>query len=300
MKIFENIIGLGSAGCNLVDTFKAQDVMERQYYKIHTGLPSSERSFALPKVSSPEEYKQKKLNFSSFLKDVSGETLVILGGSGMSSGASLMVLQALKKSSDISVLYVCPEEVELLSGVRKALERTTYYVLQEYARSGEFEQIFLISNPAIEVILGGVSLKKYYESINDVIVSNFLLLEALSEIEMLHGSISEPFPQSRIKTFGLVDVETGEERLFFPMQALEMEQKSTPNIPLEKQYYYAISSNQLENDDQVLTSIREHMRTRLGDDVRVSYGIYEVPYDTSYAYCVSCSAEIQPEENRHS
>ena len=52
----------------------------------------------------------------------------------------------------INVLYIEPD-IELLIGDKKLQERSTYYILQEFARSALLERMYIISNPQIEKVV---------------------------------------------------------------------------------------------------------------------------------------------------
>jgi ABC-type lipoprotein export system ATPase subunit len=113
--------------------------------------------------------------------------LFVVGGSGSVSSASLSVLKHLKNKCKINVLYVKPD-MSFLSPLKQKLERMVYNVFQEYARSGLFERLYIVSNSELENIIGGVPVKLYNEKINEILVhSMFFRLEQESQLlELLH------------------------------------------------------------------------------------------------------------------
>ncbi|MBC8226666.1 MAG: hypothetical protein H8E74_05945, partial [Gammaproteobacteria bacterium] len=146
-----NIIGLGTAGCKIANCFG--EYPQYNIYKIDTDIEGP-RCYSLPQCATAEEYERVRLpKIKAFLKDLSGETLIVIGGSGKSSCASLRVLENIKKLP-ISVLYIKPD-MSLLTGDALLRERVVFGVLQEYARSGVFEKIYLVSNEKLDNIIDG-------------------------------------------------------------------------------------------------------------------------------------------------
>ena len=85
----------------------------------------------------------------------------------MSSNYTLGILQQIRDKS-IELFYVKPD-IELLTGIPKLVENVMFGVLQEYARSGLFKNITILSNLEIEKYLDNVSIKSYYDSLNTTI-----------------------------------------------------------------------------------------------------------------------------------
>ena len=153
----DTIIGLGNAGCNIVDKFAKYP----QYltYKLDVGLKRTPTTFPLKQHEKFEDYEEKVPSLKAFFKELTGEILFVVGGSGKVSSASLSILEYLKKYK-INILYIKPE-LSLLNDSQVQLERVVYNVFQEYARSGVFERMYIVSNEEISQIVGSISIRNY-------------------------------------------------------------------------------------------------------------------------------------------
>ena len=97
------------------------------------------------------------------------------------------------------------------------------------------------------------------------------------------STFSEPVPTARISTFGLVNFENGEEKLFFNL-----------DVSREKRYYYAIPEEQLKTDGTLMKKITEQLKNNVKyDKMKVSYGVYSTSYETPYVYCLANSSVVQ-------
>ena len=274
----DTIIGLGSAGCNIADCFA--EYPQYTVYKIDNNV-YGKNCYFLPKFDSPEEYEAHVGDLSSLLGNVLGEVLFVVGGSGNVSGASLRVLEQLR-GCKINLLYIEPDH-SILSGTRKLQERTTYYIFQEYARSGLFERIYLVSNPQLESVLGDVPIIGYNDRLNQLIVSSFHMINIYNNNKPVIESSAEPREHTRISTIGVSNLDN-EKSMFFPLDNIK-----------EVKYYYAINREKLETDGTLMRRITENVKKE--QDVDVSYGVYATEYADDYVYFVANSSMIQYRES---
>lgn len=277
----DTIIGLGQAGCNIADHFAKYPQYE--IYKIDTHLEQEEKCFSATEYDHPEKYEENCPNFTDFFKDISGDVLFIVGGSGYISGMALRVLQQLKEKAKINILYLRPDPA-LLSDIKKRQEWLTYNVLQEYTRSGVFEKIYLVENSAIEDILGEVPIIGYYKTLNHMIVSVIHMVNVYDHIDAVVDTFSDPVPSARICTFGLVKPQNKEQKLFFPLDNIR-----------DLRYYYAINKDKLSSSGSLLKSIKEEIKERVRWDKnkKATYGIFSTKYNEDYLYVIAHSSAIQ-------
>tara|TARA_Y100000034_G_scaffold124782_1_gene173413 strand:- start:498 stop:1343 length:846 start_codon:yes stop_codon:yes gene_type:complete len=279
----ETIIGLGHAGCSIADKFAEYD--QYKIYKIDCGLKNSKNNYSynFPTYNGPEEYEKNCPDLSKFFKDVKGEVLFIIGGAGAISGASLRILQCLKHC-EINVLYIRPE-TELLPSNKFQHEWVTFNVLQEYARSGVFKRVYLISNQDLEDNIGGVPVVGYFDRLNEMIVSTMHMINIYNHIEPVNSTFSEPKDICRISTIGLADLGKNEKRWFFSLDNIE-----------EIRYYYAINKEELENNSELFKMIREQVK----GDAKAGYSIYSTNYEQNLVYTVAYTSEIQRQKSEKS
>ena len=272
----DTVIGLGSAGCNIADEFAKYS--QYKIYKIDNGLDGlrQEGIYDMPWQDSIERYEERCPDMTNFFRGTSGDVLFVLGGSGNISGAALSILEYIKHCN-INILYIRPD-LESISITKKNQEWVVFNVLQEYARSGVFERIYLVDNSKVEENLGNVPVIGYYDKLNSVIVSSLHMINVYNHIGSVVNTFSKPLAGRRISTIGFYDEENNKNNLFY----------SLDNVG-EMRYYYAINREKLETDGDILKKVREQIK----GDTEASYGIFATNYEQDYVYTVAHSSEIQ-------
>ena len=268
-----NIVGLGSCGCNIAEEFMKHS--QYSVFCIDTQPRQSKNSYLFPEKDTPEEYERDCPDLTNFL-NCSGEVIFILGGSGHISAASLRILEKIKHCK-ITVLYI-KDNPEFLSETGRLQQRATFHILQEYARSGIFEQILLIDNFCVSEIIGEVAIREYYETINQTIVPAIHFLNVFNNSKPVMSTFYPFAPTSRIRTVGIIDVETGEEKMFFSLDSRA-----------ETRYYYAIGEKSLKEDGTLNNKIRNQVKEK---NERTSFGVFETDYDNNFCYSLVCGREV--------
>jgi len=273
----ETIIGLGKAGCAIADRFAHYPQYE--VYKMDVGLKRTPRTYGLKSATSPEEQEEHLGSLKRFFKGIEGDVLFVVGGCGTASGASLRILEQIKNCS-LHILYIYSDS-ELLGETARLQQRVTFNVFQEYARSGIFERAILVDNSKLEDILGDVPIIGFYDKLNELIVPTIHMVNVLLHSDSVMDNISPPHQISRIVTYGLVDFETGEEKMFFNLANVR-----------EKVYYYAINEEKLREQGglhkRVIVQVKENSK-----NTKTTYGIYPTQYEQDYVYCVAYSSIVQ-------
>jgi hypothetical protein len=271
------IIGLGSAGCNIAEKFEKNSDF---FVKLIDHDIEGENCFSFPKEESPEDYEKKVPDLSIFFEDVTKKVILIVGGSGKISGASLQILKQLE-ARELSVLYVRPDR-ELLSTVGKLQEKLTFNVFQEYARSGIFKNVFLVNNEDIAQIIGDIPIMEYYDKINNVIynsMSNFL---NHADKNAVIDVSTPPKEISRIVTFGIYDVENDIEKTFYPLDFVD-----------DKNYSFGIKEHDLKSNGKLFKDIKEKMKQKITANTKISYKIFSTNFEQNYCYVIAYSRKIQ-------
>lgn len=270
----DTVIGLGSAGRKIADEFLKYP--QYDVYKIDVGC-KGENCFDFQKQNSPEDYERNCPDMGDFFSTVSGDVLFILAGGGKISGATLSILKQIK-NSNISVLYIQPDKDDLTS-IGFLQHRLTFHVLQEYARSGLLDKIYLVSNTILEDVIGDVPLLQHDKKINEFIVSTIHYLNVFKNTESVYDNYEPPSLVSRIATFGVLDLKDGSEKYFFNL----LNEK-------DKEYYFAYPESTLNTDGKLLKNIRDSVNK---NTVKASYRIYSTKHQTPFCYFVSFSNVIQ-------
>ena len=277
-----NIIGLGNAGCGIA-TALAQ-YPQYKIYKIDVDI-SGPQCYNLPKLETAEEYENYRFpKLKAFLKGIKGKTFFIVGGSGKVSCASLRILEGIR-ALPISIVYIKPD-CGLLNKIQKMQDRVVYGVLQEYTRSAVFEDIYLISNPLLDVVVGGAPIIGYYDKLNEAFASTFHMINVCNNTKPVIGKIEKPKQTHRITTIGIFDVKRGEEKMFFSLDK-----------PRERCYIYSINEERLKTDSSLFARLREQVKSKSREDLNVAYAVFSTDYEHDFGYIIERTPYVQTKES---
>lgn len=276
----ETIIGLGNAGCNITKFFSQYPQYECFY--IDSEAREEENFLKIPKRTSHEKYESSfpVRKTEEFFKKVKKPCLLVVGGSGTISGCSLRLLELLKKKKP-HILYVKPD-LSTLSSKRKLQDSAVYGILQEYARSGLIERMFIVDNTKLEEVLGDVPIINYYNNLNHLLVSTMHMTNIYTNTKPIESSFFGLHETSRISTFGMMKLDSSEENLFFDLEN-----------PRDKTIFYAINKESLENDGSLFRKIKQQVNHFSSENLNVSYKIFSTSYEDDYVYSMNYSSFIQ-------
>jgi|TARA_R100000081_G_C4813917_1_gene173260 hypothetical protein len=273
-----NIIGLGDCACKIAECFS--EYPQYKIFKINVDI-EGKNCYSVPKMKKAEEYESYDYpKIGSFLKKIKGETIFIIGGSGKISCGSLKIMENLK-DLPLSILYIQPD-LSMLDSMQTMQERLVRNVLQEYARSGVFENICLISNNCLDGIIDGAPVIGYYDALNEVLVPSLHMINFFSNNESVAGSISDPKNTHRIYTVGLFDIEKNEEKMFFSLDNSR-----------NKCYIYGVNEEKLKTDKKLMKKIKHQIETKKEENLEVSYAIYSTDYEYDIGYVIERTPNIQ-------
>ncbi len=275
----EIIIGLGGTGCRLASAFKQYD--QYAVYEISNTVNPSETALLLQEFEAPEDYEKPNPELDEFLSSISGRVLLCLSGTSRASNTALYIMGQLRARCKLSVLYVSPERA-LLGETKKMQERLVRNVLQQYARSAAIERVYMVSNEVMADITGDASVYDHFNNINEAIASTVHMINVLNNSDSVTDTYSPPHEAARISTFGVSDADTGQEKLFFPLESVR-----------EVRYYFAIPENDLREDTQLLKNVVKQVKKKITGRLKASYGIYRSVYNDKYVYLVCHSSAIQ-------
>jgi len=272
------IVGLGKAGCNIAKVFSKFPQYET--YGIDT---TKDADITIRHRKTHEEYDEHFPNLKKKLKFKDEEVIVVVAGAGSISGGSLRLLEQLK-NNNLAVLYI-QGDLSIMSENQKKQEKIVSNVLQEYARSGLLERVILINNNMLERSIGDMSIISYYETLNQAIVNTVHMMNVFKHTEPVIGNFIRPSEVSRICTVGIVDVESDDdekEKWFYDLTGVR-----------DVVYYYGINEDDLKNDGTLLRKINNFVKSKISEDVSVSYGVFKTTYEQKYCYCIKHSSMVQ-------
>jgi len=277
----QTVIGLGKAGCSIADALSVYP--QYKIKKIDVGLKKTKSTFGLKHQDSPELYESTTLpkGINNFLEGVMSETLFITS-CGAVSGASLKILQKIHTKTKIRVMYILPQEDDLV-GQKLLQNNLLFNVFQEYARSGLLDRVFLVDNSRLSDIMGPVPIMKFWDSINNLVVTTYHMLNVFQNTQPVMTTQTKRIDTARVSTFGLLDSENNQEKMFFNL-----------DIPREKSYYYGVPKKQLEEDPNLMEVIRKNLKCNIEHEkMKTTYSVHSTDYDKLIAYCEKSSTLIQ-------
>ena len=274
-----SVIGIGNAACNIVENFKSQP-NNYDVYCLGSKRENSKDSFKLESYEDPEDYEKNTPKLKTFFKGIQDNVQVFIVGSSFSSNYTLGILEQIKDKK-IEIFYVKPD-TELLTGIPKLIENTVYGVLQEYARSGLFKSFTIFSNTELEKSLPNISIKNYFDTINQAIFSSVHYINFFKHTEPEIGQISKPIDINRISSIGALDIKNMSEKWFFEL-----------DNPRDTCYYICINEERLENESGLHKKLVDMLKQKPRNAFRkVSYGIWETHLQ-DFGFCVAHTNAIQ-------
>ncbi|MCS5551657.1 MAG: hypothetical protein NZ811_09100 [Gammaproteobacteria bacterium] len=280
----DKVIGLGKTGCAI-----AEQLSEHPEYRIYKiGSEIEERgSLSLGCHPDPASYEESldQEEVSIYLRSIKkkDEVLLVLEGGDPVTGATLKILETIKDSK-LNVLYVCPDRL-MSSEIQKTSDKISFNVLQEYARSGVFEKIFLIDRNAVENLVGDVSIQEYEHSISNLISHVVAMINYFNHTEPVLANKIEPHNISRLATFGVssLDEDNKEVNLLFPLEDVR-----------DIHFFYGIPESDLNEDPSLTKKIKNHAKSYKKEGVSSSFSVYATKFDNIMVLCSAYSSKIQP------
>ena len=274
-----SIIGIGNGASAVAEKFSKTP--QYNVYMLNDKVSrTSKYKFKLKRFETPEEYEENAPDLKKFFANVDDRVQVFVMGSSYSSSYALAVLQQLKDKK-VDVFYIKPDTV-LLTGIPKLIENVGFGVLQEYARSGNFNSITLLANASVEEALGEVPIKTYFDRLNTSIFSTAHYLNYFEHTEPEVGVMARPADINRIRTVAILNMKNLEEKWLFDL-----------DTPRDLCYYLCINSERLEKEGGLHKKIVDRLKNKPRNAFRkISYAIYETEHE-DFGFCVAHTNVVQ-------
>ncbi|MFZ8934399.1 MAG: hypothetical protein ACO2ZP_10920 [Bacteriovoracaceae bacterium] len=216
------------------------------------------------------------------LKDTVDEDIqVILCGSSFSANYALGILEQFKDRK-IQIFYIKPD-TELLSGQSKLQENAIFGILQEYTRSGLFENMTIISNTKVEEIVGNVPVKNYFSTLNQTIYYVIHYMNYFANKQPIIGNLTNPTEIQRIRTFGMINPANLSEKMFYEL-----------DMARDTSYYVCITSSRLETDGTLHKKLVNTLKNKPRNAFKnLSYAIYESNTENDFGFCIAHTNAVQ-------
>lgn len=269
-----NVIGLGNAGVAISEKFK-----QWPPYKVHQIDIDSQ--YPILSLDNHEQYE----NLNPPNLEINNEEVLFITSCGNVSGLSLRLLQQLKdKQNKIRVVYIKPDE-KYLAPNKRLFNKIIYNVLQEYTRSGIFDEMYIFDNNNLKNTLAASPIAQHFNLINYQI-SYILHMNYISEnLKSVYSNVFiEKENIHRISTFSVLSLDKAQEQCYLSHM------KTT-----RRKYVFNLPKKELDNGN-LLNDI-EKMIKKLSENEYVinMFSIFETApnYDIAYNFCKLSSNSIQ-------
>lgn len=273
-----SLVGIGSFCCELINKFS--EYPQYDVYCIDTAENECD-TFIVPEFKNAEEYeKNYPEKLKDFISDENDEISVFLDGSEAISGIILRFLENFKDRK-INIYYL-RSDLELMGNTEKIQDKVSFSVLQEYARSGLFQKLIALDKISLEKLLNNVSILELNDKLTDLISSTSHYVNIYSNIKPIISNNIDLSNLGRIQTYGLSQIGSTEVNWFFDLENIE-----------EITYYFAINSNTLKKEKNLLQTIKTQIKEKQKENVKILFNIYETNYEQNFVYCVARTKFIQ-------
>tara|TARA_R110000824_G_scaffold76698_5_gene194280 strand:+ start:180 stop:1034 length:855 start_codon:yes stop_codon:yes gene_type:complete len=279
----DKVIGLGDFGCAVAEQLTAYP--EYRIYKINS-LSEERGSLSLDLYSSIDQYENNldEDEVAVYLRSVKpeDEVLFIVEGGDPISGATLKILKTISDAK-ITVLYISPDR-QMISDVQKRDDRIVFGVLQEYARSGAIERIFLASKPTVEKLVGDVSIQDYEKSISYFVSYTLAMYNFFRHTKPVLSNAISPPDIARIVSLGVSSLEQGKQdiNLLFPLADAK-----------DIHFFHGIPKDDMVDDTSLIKKIKTHAKEYKKEGLSTSFSVYETTLENPMVLCIAYSSKIQ-------
>ena len=279
----DKVIGLGDFGCAVAEQLTAYP--EYRIYKINS-VTNERGSLSLGLHSAIDQYENNldEDEVSVYLRSIKpkDEILFIVEGGDPISGATLKILKTISDAK-VTVLYVCPDR-QMVSDVQKRDDKIVFKVLQEYARSGAIDRIFLTSKPMVEKLVGDVSIQEYENAISYFVSYTMAMYNFFKHTSPILSNAISPPEIARVVSLGVSSLEPGKQEinLLFPLTEVK-----------DIHFYYGIPKEDMADDTSLIKKIKTHVKDYKRDGMSTSFSVYETTLPNTMVLCAAYSAKIQ-------
>ena len=278
----DKVIGLGKLGCAIAEELTAYP--EYRIYKIDGDI-DERGSLSIGEYGDMSSFEANidTDEVGVYLRSIKkkDQVLLIVEGGDTISGATLKILETIKDAK-LNVLYVCPDR-QMISEVQKRDDRIAFNVLQEYARSGKFENIFLVDKLKVEELAGHVPVNEYEKTISYFISYVVAKINFFKNTTPVLANPITPPDSARLVSYGVSSLGDNKDiNLLFPLEDIK-----------DIHFFYGIPKKVLQDDTTLVKRIKEHVKSYKKEDLSTSFSVYETTLEDMIVLCVAYSTQIQ-------
>lgn len=281
--MIKKIIGIGDGGIQIGKSFL-------KYYDYSLLTVSENGDIKIPKAKKPEDLEdlmiKAKKDWSKKLKAFAekDDLIIIINGAAKSTSVSLVLMEELKENLK-SVIFV-KSDPNTINETAKLQQRAAFMILQEFARSGLLEKLYVVDNIELEKISPDVNLLNYYNQLNDLLASTFHMINFCKEQRPILNTTDNPVETARIATVGAFNIEDGEKKRFYSL-----------DFPRETSYIYILNDKALQDPARLMKIKDINTEANKAEPSNAtSFVVYRSDLEHNYGYIVQYSTMIQEQE----
>ena len=231
-----------------------------------------------PKINTVEEAEKEA---SEITLDKCSESRVyfICSGEEKISGGLLRILEKIK-GSKINLIYIL-RDPDLLSETIEKQQRAIFKILQNYARSGLFENILCVDELNLKkFFIANTSIFEYEKRLSEILAKMINMINWLKEAKSFYSEIDQPNEACRMNTLGIFAEQ--EEKLIFPLDNTR-----------QKDVYFACTEKTLTEDTEFMDKVKETLKSLKVGHEKVEYKIVKTDYEQDFIYLMCHTNFIQ-------
>lgn len=234
-----------------------------QYLKSRECTPNNHLVIQDMSLNEPESIETHFVNNPIVVPDNHSDATwgILVAGNAINFG----VLASLENLANkpIDIFYLIPD-LTFFDDFAKQNHKIVYNVLQEYSRSGKFRSMVLIDFLEIEKTLDNLSFSNYDSVVFDTVAYVMLTNDEISKMTPQISTVKEEDEASRIVTFGIVDLTSKKEKVFFDLK-----------YPKEIIYKYLVDSSYLKSN-AFRKEILSFLKMKCTTETKVMYEVFDV------------------------
>lgn len=270
----QTVICLGPKACDIGELFEKNS---NYITKLIDKEIEGNNCFSLKRQTSPEDYEKHCPDLTDFFSNISDDILFITSGDCDVLSAALRILSYVKNKK-IDILYLKSAKKYNINLV----DKLAFSVFQEYTRSGIFNRMYILDETNLEEFLGDIPIVDWYENYLSLIYNTYNSINILQNKQAIINSYFPPKNVSRICTLGFYDLDNDSEKMFFNLKNID-----------DKCYNFVINENSLKTDNKLFKLIKENIKNKVVDNIKISYKIHSTSNEKNYCYVVAHTKFIQ-------
>ena len=145
-------------------------------------------------------------------------------------------------------------------------------------------KILLVSKPAVDKLVGDVSIQEYEKSISYFVAYTIAMYNYFNHTDSVLSNTISPPKIARVTALGVSSLEEASQDInfLFPLDEIK-----------DIHFFYGIPAEDMADDTSLIKRIKSHVKTYKGDEISTSFSVYETTLGDPMVLCIAYSGKIQ-------